>query len=82
MYAHSVMHHFKYFEVFLKLLRQRLKPGGRVAVSDIALLQPLPEGVRAGMLATARAVAGATAMWVEQFAGDAGDPAATRRGAG
>jgi SAM-dependent methyltransferase len=36
-----------------------LKPGGRVAVSDLALLQPLPEGVRQMVSALVGCVAGA-----------------------
>ena len=36
-----------------------LKPGGRVAVSDIALLQPLPDGVRNEVEALVGCVAGA-----------------------
>jgi len=36
-----------------------LRPGGRVAVSDLALLQPLPESVRADMEALVGCVAGA-----------------------
>ena len=36
-----------------------LKPGGRVAVSDLALLQPLPESVRADVEALVGCIAGA-----------------------
>ena len=36
-----------------------LKPGGRVAVSDLALLKPLPEGVRESLRAYLGCVAGA-----------------------
>mgnify|MGYP006280432627 CR=1 FL=1 len=36
-----------------------LKPGGRVSVSDIALLKPLPEGVKASVEAFVGCVAGA-----------------------
>lgn len=36
-----------------------LKPGGRVAVSDLALLKPLPQGVRADIEALVGCVAGA-----------------------
>lgn len=36
-----------------------LKPGGRVAVSDLALVQPLPESVKADMQALIGCVAGA-----------------------
>src|SRR5690606_11804815 len=36
-----------------------LKPGGRVAVSDLALLRPLPDAVRADLVALVGCVAGA-----------------------
>jgi arsenite methyltransferase len=36
-----------------------LKPGGRVAVSDMVLLQPLPDGVRAAVEAYIGCIAGA-----------------------
>ncbi len=36
-----------------------LKPGGRVAVSDLALLKPLPDAVKASVVALAGCVAGA-----------------------
>ncbi|MEM7622757.1 MAG: arsenite methyltransferase [Planctomycetota bacterium] len=36
-----------------------LKPGGRVAVSDLALLKPLPDGVRADLEALVGCIAGA-----------------------
>ena len=36
-----------------------LKPGGRVAVSDLALLRPLPEAVRVDLEALVGCVAGA-----------------------
>jgi SAM-dependent methyltransferase len=36
-----------------------LKPGGRVAISDLALLRPLPDGVRADVEALVGCVAGA-----------------------
>ena len=36
-----------------------LKPGGRVSVSDLALLQPLPEAVRESMEALVGCIAGA-----------------------
>jgi SAM-dependent methyltransferase len=36
-----------------------LKPGGRVAVSDLALLQPLPDGVREDLEALVGCIAGA-----------------------
>lgn len=50
-----------------------LKPGGRVAISDLALLRPLPEGVRADVEALVGCVAGATMIGVlEKQARDAG----------
>jgi len=39
-----------------------LKPGGRIAVSDIALVRPLPEPVRASVIALAGCVAGAVTV--------------------
>ncbi len=33
-YAHSVAHHFKYFEAFLQTLSERLAPGGKVVTLD------------------------------------------------
>jgi 2-polyprenyl-3-methyl-5-hydroxy-6-metoxy-1,4-benzoquinol methylase len=33
-YAYGVMHHFKHFDVFLKVLQQRLAPNGRVITFD------------------------------------------------
>ena len=33
-YAYSVMHHFQHFDAFLKVLRERLVPGGRVVTMD------------------------------------------------
>ncbi|MCF8267088.1 MAG: class I SAM-dependent methyltransferase [Ignavibacteriales bacterium] len=33
-YAHSVMHHFKHFDVFIEKLSRHLKPGGRVISYD------------------------------------------------
>jgi 2-polyprenyl-3-methyl-5-hydroxy-6-metoxy-1,4-benzoquinol methylase len=33
-YAHSVMHHFKHFDTFLQVLRERLVPGGKVITID------------------------------------------------
>lgn len=46
-----------------------LKPGGRVAVSDIALLKPLPEGVREMVEALVGCVAGAVLVReTERFA--------------
>ncbi|HMN97335.1 MAG TPA: arsenite methyltransferase [Phycisphaerales bacterium] len=44
-----------------------LRPGGRVAVSDLALLRPLPESVRADVEALIGCVAGA--ILVEEFRG-------------
>ncbi len=50
-----------------------LRPGGRVAVSDIALWKPLPEGVQALAEAWIGCVAGAVPMdEMERLAGDAG----------
>ncbi len=50
-----------------------LRPGGRVAVSDLALLQPLPERVRADLDALVGCVAGAELVSeVESAATDAG----------
>jgi arsenite methyltransferase len=39
-----------------------LKPGGRVAVSDLALVQPLPEAVRGSLDALVGCIAGAVAV--------------------
>ena len=50
-----------------------LRPGGRVAVSDIALLKPLPEAVREKAEALVGCVAGAVLVEdTERFAGEAG----------
>jgi len=50
-----------------------LKPGGRAAVSDLALLQPLPEQVRSMVEALVGCIAGAVlASDTEQFAREAG----------
>jgi SAM-dependent methyltransferase len=50
-----------------------LKPGGRVAVSDLALLRPLPEGVRSMVEALVGCVAGAVLVSdTERFAREAG----------
>ena len=50
-----------------------LKPGGRVAVSDIVLLKPLPDVVRAQVQALVGCVAGAVLMYeTEAMARDAG----------
>jgi len=50
-----------------------LKPGGRVAVSDLALLQPLPEAVRSSVEALVGCVAGAELVEnTERFAREAG----------
>lgn len=46
-----------------------LKPGGRIAVSDLALLKPLPESVVADIEALVGCVAGA--VLIEQFRADA-----------
>lgn len=45
-------------QVFREIFRV-LRPGGRIAVSDIVLTRPLPEDVRASLLAWAGCVAGA-----------------------
>lgn len=50
-----------------------LKPGGRVAVSDLALLRPLPEAVRSMVEALVGCIAGAALMSdTERFAREAG----------
>jgi arsenite methyltransferase len=50
-----------------------LKPGGRVAISDLALLRPLPEQVRGMVAALVGCVAGAVQVSeTEQYARDAG----------
>lgn len=50
-----------------------LKPGGRVAVSDLALLRPLPESVRSDLAALVGCVAGAELVEnTERFARGAG----------
>lgn len=50
-----------------------LKPGGRVAVSDLALLQPLPDAVRTSVEALVGCVAGAELVEnTRHFAEDAG----------
>ena len=50
-----------------------LKPGGRVAVSDLALLRPLPEAVRSMVEALVGCVAGAVLVSdTERFAREAG----------
>ncbi|MEW6249322.1 MAG: arsenite methyltransferase [Planctomycetota bacterium] len=50
-----------------------LKPGGRVAVSDLALLRPLPNAVRSMVEALVGCVAGAVLVAdTERFARDAG----------
>ena len=47
--------------VFKEIARV-LKPGGRVAVSDIALKQPLPESIRESMMAYVGCIAGAISL--------------------
>lgn len=50
-----------------------LKPGGRVAVSDMALLRPLPEAVREDVAALVGCVAGAVLVQdTERFARESG----------
>ena len=50
-----------------------LKPGGRVAVSDLALLQPLPEAIRQSVAALVGCIAGAVlAEETRQMAAEAG----------
>ncbi len=50
-----------------------LKPGGRVAVSDLALLRPLPESVRADVEALVGCIAGAELVEnTERFARESG----------
>jgi SAM-dependent methyltransferase len=50
-----------------------LKPGGRVAVSDLALLRPLPEAVRSSVEALVGCIAGAELVEnTERFAREAG----------
>ena len=50
-----------------------LKPGGRVAVSDLALLKPLPEALRESIEAYVGCIAGAVLLdEMERMIGDAG----------
>ena len=46
-YAQGVLHHFRYFDAFLKILHSRLKPGGRVVAWDPLQTALLPRMVRA-----------------------------------
>lgn len=60
-----------------------LRPGGRVAISDLVLLRPLPASIRADLEALVGCVAGATLTGlIERYARDAGlkDVRIQRRG--
>lgn len=46
-YAQGVLHHFRYFDAFLKVLSERMKPGGRVVAFDPLQTAWVPRVVRA-----------------------------------
>jgi SAM-dependent methyltransferase len=52
--------------VFREIFRV-LKPGGRISVSDVVFLRPVPEEIRSSIDAWAGCIAGALGM--EEFAG-------------
>tara|TARA_R110002049_G_scaffold285698_2_gene466846 strand:+ start:66547 stop:67419 length:873 start_codon:yes stop_codon:yes gene_type:complete len=45
-FAHGVLHHFRYFDAFLEILHSRLKPGGRVIAFDPLQTAMLPRLIR------------------------------------